>query len=547
MFLSAGRLLAGGGGRLIAAYRVMLALLLLVMGTTGPDLPGLHAGADDFYFLAYAVVSVGLLAIALRSWWLDYALLPFSYALDWLGFLVAPLLVAPATSGYTAAVIAFGAFILIETHLRWGWPVLGRVAILLNMCCWITCLLMEAAHDHLQTGEALRRIVSLGLVSLAIVWVGRRGTEPALPAMVPQLPADRDAALGHGLRFALEMTGATGGALCWSNLEGSDCMTRSSGLASGQCGARGCGACLTPYDQTAVARLFDLRSHRALKLDRSGRIVSLHGRIAEEDVLDGLGLTAGLYMPLEGMTGKGGLLLTGIGTLDWSHLALGGQLAGKVSRGIDDYHNAMIAQETAVLGLRKSIARDLHDSIAQSLAGAKFWLKSYGNKLEPGSPQAVEIDRIKSALTVEHAKLREMIERLRDDEPVAHNSDLASDIEGLAELLSVHWRTDVKVDAPIARIVVPAGLSFEVQQMVREAVSNAVRHGGASSIHVNLRRKADRLLAEITDNGDGFPKDALWRPISLHERTLALGGILQVLSEPGRTKLEFNLPLMEQT
>lgn len=246
MFLSAGRLLAGGGGRLIAAYRVMLALLLLVIGMTGSDQSGLHAEIDDIYFLAYTVISLGLLAIALRSWWLDFALLPFSYALDWFGFLAAPLMVAPATSGYTAAVIAFGAFILIETHLRWGWPVLGRVAILLNVACWISCLLMDAVHDHLQIGEALRRIVSLGLVSLAIVWVGRRGTEPALPALVPQLPADRDAALGHGLRFALEATGASGGALCWSNLDGSDCMTRSAGLADGQCGGKGCGTCLYP-------------------------------------------------------------------------------------------------------------------------------------------------------------------------------------------------------------------------------------------------------------------------------------------------------------
>jgi signal transduction histidine kinase len=90
--------------------------------------------------------------------------------------------------------------------------------------------------------------------------------------------------------------------------------------------------------------------------------------------------------------------------------------------------------------------------------------------------------------------------------------------------------------------------------MVREAISNAVRHGGASSVEVSIYRAAEHLIMKINDDGDGFgvsvidddqkgPAASGVGPVSLRERVSELGGLLDVSSSPGRTELRIRLPV----
>ncbi len=83
---------------------------------------------------------------------------------------------------------------------------------------------------------------------------------------------------------------------------------------------------------------------------------------------------------------------------------------------------------------------------------------------------------------------------------------------------------------------------------MREAVSNAVRHGRAKRIAVRAARADDRLALSISDDGGGFSPDSAGgagRGLgNMQARAVALGGELQVESAPGRgTRIVLVLPL----
>ena len=80
--------------------------------------------------------------------------------------------------------------------------------------------------------------------------------------------------------------------------------------------------------------------------------------------------------------------------------------------------------------------------------------------------------------------------------------------------------------------------------MLREAVANAVRHGGANRIDVGLAVENDRLQVSVADNGSGFPDcETAAEPWSLKERVERANGSIQLVSQPGSTNILISLPL----
>jgi signal transduction histidine kinase len=82
--------------------------------------------------------------------------------------------------------------------------------------------------------------------------------------------------------------------------------------------------------------------------------------------------------------------------------------------------------------------------------------------------------------------------------------------------------------------------------MLREAVANAVRHGGANRIDVGLAVENDRLQVSVADNGSGFPESngaAAAEPWSLKERVERAHGSIRLVSGPGSTNILISLPL----
>ena len=186
--------------------------------------------------------------------------------------------------------------------------------------------------------------------------------------------------------------------------------------------------------------------------------------------------------------------------------------------------------DLAVLDERRRIARDLHDGPAQDLAFIVAQSRAMAGH-DGASRQVQHLARAaERALDESRAAIAVLSSPL--DEPLA--TTLRRAAEHVAERHGACVRVSVQGDVDLA----PAtreGLA----RIVREATSNAVRHGDARQVAVSLSSGSE-LRLRVTDDGAGFDPEAL-RPradagfglISMRERTEALGGELRVRSGPG--------------
>ncbi len=179
--------------------------------------------------------------------------------------------------------------------------------------------------------------------------------------------------------------------------------------------------------------------------------------------------------------------------------------------------------------------RELHDNVSQTLYAVTLTLESVRKHLnEP--PAAVE--RLDGSMAELRRLNREVRAFLRELDPgavqgAALGPTLEETLAAMAGAggVAIERRLD---DEALARL--PSAHAADVVNIVREAVSNAVRHGQARRIAVRAARADDRLALSVADDGGGLA--------NMRARAAALGGELQVESAPGRgTRIVLVLPL----
>lgn len=154
---------------------------------------------------------------------------------------------------------------------------------------------------------------------------------------------------------------------------------------------------------------------------------------------------------------------------------------------------------------RRRIARDLHDSIGQSLSAIKFHVENtmsdIGERLHPGDRQLVNnlVPMIKSVIT----DVRRIIRNLRPS--ILDNLGILAAIEWQCQQFNAVY-ADIQVEKKfeVADHRVPEGLKTPVLRLVQESLNNAGKHSGAGTVSISLRRRNGRLTLEIMDDGCGF-------------------------------------------
>ncbi len=202
------------------------------------------------------------------------------------------------------------------------------------------------------------------------------------------------------------------------------------------------------------------------------------------------------------------------------------------------------AEEVAVLEERARIARDLHDGFIQSLAGIDLRAEACRKMIER-DPSRVprELEELQQTVERGYREVRHYLNVLRSASREAH--DLHTALEQVAAEFSIRERLRVKLDLPPDDPGLPPSTAYELTQIVREALRNAVRHGGAKDATVKLMAYGTHCSLQIHDNGRGFqaPSGAVGAdgtvqptavPWSIRERTAALGGTLRVRSNAGQ-------------
>jgi signal transduction histidine kinase len=204
------------------------------------------------------------------------------------------------------------------------------------------------------------------------------------------------------------------------------------------------------------------------------------------------------------------------------------------------------AEEMAVLEERQRLARDLHDSVTQSLYSLSLFSRAGREAVEDG-----DTDRLTYALTELERNtllaLREMRLLLYELRP----ADLEE--EGLARAIqlrlgAVERRVGLQLDVQIAELPsMPLRSGLELYHIIVEALNNVVKHAAASHLALRLVPTGEHLHLHISDDGMGFDPAQTRGGLGLRniqERMARLQGRLAITSAPGNgTRLDAVIPL----
>jgi signal transduction histidine kinase len=212
-------------------------------------------------------------------------------------------------------------------------------------------------------------------------------------------------------------------------------------------------------------------------------------------------------------------------------------LAQRTALAIENARLYEQAQALAALEERNRLARDLHDSVTQSLFGASMFADTAEHQLAAGQiDQAAEtISKLRDTTKGALGEMRLLIYELRP--PVLENEGLPAAL--VSRLETVEQRAGLRTELDIEDI---DRLSPDIEQqfysIAIEALNNILKHAQAEKISVSLRKEGTQIELQVEDDGIGFDLAAERESVGLgligmEERAAQLGAQLNIESAPG--------------
>jgi signal transduction histidine kinase len=185
---------------------------------------------------------------------------------------------------------------------------------------------------------------------------------------------------------------------------------------------------------------------------------------------------------------------------------------------------------------RARIARELHDIVAHSVSVITVQAEGVRRRLHPD--QTVEAERLKD---IETAARQAMVELRRLFGTLRHDTSPAPlepqpGLDQLGRLVSRTSDAGLPVELQVTGEARPlaAGVDLAAYRIVQEALTNALRHAGASRARVHVVHGSDAVRIEVADDGRGAQGAVPGRGlIGMQERVALLGGRLSVADAPG--------------
>jgi signal transduction histidine kinase len=186
---------------------------------------------------------------------------------------------------------------------------------------------------------------------------------------------------------------------------------------------------------------------------------------------------------------------------------------------------------------RTRIGRDLHDCILQSLYAVGLNIETDRRIRSNQSAEAKEADdRIISQINQLIHEVRGMIRGLESGS--VQEFDLSSELNTLCRTYEQTGRLHIKLDLQRSALdILTNEEEREILNIVREALSNSVRHAHATEIVVSIRMREARILVSIHDDGIGF-STTTGRPrgyglANMEARAKRLGGTFRIRTKTG--------------
>jgi signal transduction histidine kinase len=200
------------------------------------------------------------------------------------------------------------------------------------------------------------------------------------------------------------------------------------------------------------------------------------------------------------------------------------------------------AQETE----RRSLSRELHDEVGQSLSAVLVELRNLSTGLAARSEDQWrnQVETIKGLVEATIRVVRNMALLLRPS--MLDDLGLVPALKWQAREVSKRTSMDVTVAADLQEPDLPDEYNTCIYRVVQEALHNCSSHARASSVRIRVQQKTDRLTLSIQDDGQGFDSRHVkgLGLLGIQERVARLGGTSQVRSAPGKgTVLNIELPI----
>ncbi|HXT35834.1 MAG TPA: sensor histidine kinase [Chloroflexota bacterium] len=209
---------------------------------------------------------------------------------------------------------------------------------------------------------------------------------------------------------------------------------------------------------------------------------------------------------------------------------------------------AVHIEQLTLLTERQRLARELHDTLAQGLAGVLMQLQAANARLTNGRYERAG-DAIQQAMVDVRAALTESRYAI-DDLRIAET-------EGPALIQAVHeaikhftTATGIACGADLEALISLSGPPADhILRAVREGLTNVARHARTGQAWVRAERREATVVIEIGDDGVGFDPETIigqaghYGLLGLRERARLAGGRLDLMSAPGAgTIIRFSVP-----
>ncbi len=202
------------------------------------------------------------------------------------------------------------------------------------------------------------------------------------------------------------------------------------------------------------------------------------------------------------------------------------------------------SSEAGAVEERNRLARELHDTLAQGLAGIALQLETADALLEAGANPGRVRQSVTQALTQVRASLEEARRSVLDLRAAPlEGRTLAEALAALASETSAKAGLDAQFRSSGATRPLPVRVETGVFRMAQEALANVTQHAGASRASVELSITPAAVKLTVKDNGRGFDPSHIppghFGLNGMNERARLMGGSMHIHSSPGKgTKVE---------
>lgn len=247
-------------------------------------------------------------------------------------------------------------------------------------------------------------------------------------------------------------------------------------------------------------------------------------------------------LPLSGGHGVLGVLCVGNcqpEPLDELEMQFLSAISAWVGTAIDNMRLNVHQRRLAVLEERERIGMDLHDGIIQDIYAVGLTLE-HARLLMNENPQGAR-QRIEQAVNDLNSTIRDIRSYILDLRPrKLHDENLVDGLRRLMAEFRANTLIEVNLQAPPQNsFSLPKPQALALFHICQEALANVGKHANARRVGLSLWTTSERVLLEISDDGNGFDLEhmhtALGHGLSnMQTRARNAGGDLEITSEPGQ-------------